>query len=206
MGCRGPWPPVSYAGRRTRVIREIFCPLWLLLWRNMADVLSASSVGRLRRANKAEVAEFFDVSPQAVDGWIRRGCPAVERGARGKSWVFDLLAVAEWRITGGRQDGDVDPEKMSPADRKAWYDGEARRREIQIKDRELIPASEVEQVIATAFSAIAQGLRSLPDNIERRTGCGPDVLEVIEQVIDAEMSSLADRLAKLAPTVDDVAA
>jgi len=169
----------------------------------MADVLSASTVGRLRRANKAEVAEFFDVSPQAVDGWIRRGCPAVERGGKGKAWVFDLLAVAEWRIGGSRQDGETDPESMTPQDRKAWYEGEARRREMQVKDRELIPAPEVEQVVATAFAAIAQGLRSLPDNIERRTGCGHDVLEAIETALDAEMNALADRLATLAPIVEE---
>lgn len=86
---------------------------------------------------------------------------------------------------------------FTPQDRKAWYDSEARRRDLQIKDRELIPVGEVERVVATAFSAIAQGLRSLPDNIERRTGCTPEIIEAIDMALDAEMNALADKLTEL---------
>ncbi len=65
--------------------------------------------------------------------------------------------------------------------------------------REMIPIAEVEQVIATAFSAIAQGIRSIPDHLERRTGCAPEIAEEVERLLDEEMTILADRLAVLAP-------
>lgn len=86
---------------------------------------------------------------------------------------------------------------MLPSDRKAWYESETKRRALQVQDRELIPAQEVERVVATAFSAIAQGLRSLPDNIERRTGCTPDIVEAIDVALDSEMNALADKLTEL---------
>jgi phage terminase Nu1 subunit (DNA packaging protein) len=165
----------------------------------MADPVSLSSVGRLRKANKAEVAEFFDVSIKAVDGWVRRGCPVVERGRLNVPWVFDLLDVAIWRITGQRTDADVDPDTLPPSERKAWYEGETRKRELQVRDRELIPAAEVEQAIATAFAAIAQDMRAIPDNLERRHGIDPQTAEQVEAALLQAMDSLADRLAALAP-------
>lgn len=166
----------------------------------MSDPVSLSAVGRLRKANKAEVAEFFDVSIPSVEGWLRRGCPVVQRGSRTIPWVFDLLEVAKWRITGQRTDADIDPDTLPPSERKAWYEGESKKRELQVRDRELIPAAEVEQVIATAFAAIAQDLRAIPDNLERRHGIDPAVAEAVEAALFEAMDALADRVATLAPT------
>lgn len=165
----------------------------------MNDPVALSGVGRLRRANKAEVAEFFDMSIKAVDGWVRRGCPVVERGRLNKPWVFDLLAVAEWRISGRTADMEIDPTTLPPAERKAWFESEMKRRELQKDDRELIPAADLESCIARVFGALSQGLRSIPDNLERRTGCSPDIAEAVERIIEAEMESVADILTTIGP-------
>ena len=172
----------------------------------MPDPVALSTVGRLRKANKAEVAEFFDVSIKAVDGWVRRGCPVVERGRLNVPWVFDLLQVAEWRITGQRGDADVDPDTLPPSERKAWYDGEKSKREIQIKDRELIPAAEVETVVATAFAALASDIRAIPDNLERRHGVSGEVAEQVEDALNEAMDAIADRLSRMAPVTEEAAA
>lgn len=163
----------------------------------MKQVVKLSKAEQLRRLNKSELAEFFGVSVQAVDGWCRRNCPVVERGAPGRPWAFDAVEVAKWRFGVKDAPEGIDPDEMLPSDRKAWYESETKRRALQVQDRELIPAGEVERVVATAFSAIAQGLRSLPDNIERRTGCTPDIVEAIDLALDAEMSALADKLTEL---------
>lgn len=122
----------------------------------------------------------------------------MQRGSRTVPWVFDLLDVATWRITGQRTDADVDPDTLPPSERKAWYEGETRKRELQVRDRELIPAAEVEQAIATAFAAIAQDMRAIPDNLERRHGIAPAVAEAVETALLEAMDHLADRLAALA--------
>ena len=57
----------------------------------------------------------------------------------------------------------------------------------------------MEQAIRTAFAAIGQSLRSIPDNLERRIGISPAVAEQIEEILDEEMTALADRLANLTP-------
>lgn len=171
----------------------------------MPDPVALSAVPRQRKASKVDVAAFFEVTPAAVDGWIRRGCPVVQRGTQGVPWVMDLLEVARWRLVGETTGGDVDPESLSPAERKAWYEGEARRRELAEKARELIPAADVEQAVATAYAAIAQGVRAIPDNLERRHGIEPAVAERVEEALHAEMDALADRLAMLAPVAAEEA-
>lgn len=162
----------------------------------------AINVPEVRRANKAQAAQFFGISLPTLERWIRDGAPVVQQGTRGVSWILDLRQIAEWKY-GAWNGCELNPETLPPTERKAWYDGETRRRALQERDRELIPAAEVEQVIATAFGAIAQGMRSIPDNIERKTGCGPDIVEAIERAIDAEMNALADKLATLAATTED---
>lgn len=165
----------------------------------MPELSTLPGVNRLRAANKAAVAEFFDVSLPAIDGWVRRGCPVLQRGSKTIPWIFDLLQVAEWRINGQRGDPDVDPDSLPPAERKAWYEGESKKRDLQIKDRELIPAPDVEQAVATAFAAIAQDLRAIPDNLERRHGMDGATAQRVEEAIFEAMESLAERLGALAP-------
>ena len=160
----------------------------------------------IRRANKAQAAQFFDISLPTLEAWLRQGAPVVQRGARGISWVLDLLALAEWRFSSRTVQGGIDPETLPPGERKLWYDGETKRRELQVRDRELIPAADVEQAIATAFSAIAQGIRSIPDHLERRIGCAPDVAEAVERMLDEEMTALSERLSQLAPITETEAA
>lgn len=158
------------------------------------------SVADLRKATKAQTAEFFGVSLTALEAWIRKGAPVVQRGSRGVGWVLDLHEVARWYY-GGRPEnpGETDPELLSPAERKAWYEGEAKRLELQVKARNLIPVSDVEETVATAFAALAQDLRAIPDNLERRYGVSGEVALRVEEALFEAMEVLADRLSTLAP-------
>lgn len=163
----------------------------------MADL--AETIPECRRANKAETAWFFDITLPTLEKWIREGCPVVQRGSRGVSWVLDLRQVAEWRYSAKTADGETDPETLGPGERKQWYDGEKLRRELQVLDRELIRAAEVEESVGTAFSVVAQALLALPDNLERRAGLSPDAAEAAEVVIHETLNDLVERLGSLAP-------
>ncbi|MEM1191549.1 MAG: DUF1441 family protein [Pseudomonadota bacterium] len=168
-----------------------------------------TGVSERRLANKAQAAEFFGVSVNTIDRWIRRKCPVVQRGSLGKPWVLDLLSIAEWKFTRGSDEADgedddqIPPEKLPPADRKAWYESEVKRRAIQELDRELIPVAEVERTVSTAFAAIAADIKSLPDNLERRHGFPVELIEALEQGLFGAMDALADRLANLTIADDE---
>jgi phage terminase Nu1 subunit (DNA packaging protein) len=165
----------------------------------MSYEAALNTVPPSRRANKKLVAEFFDVSLPSVEAWVRRGCPVVYRGSKTEPWLFDLLTVAEWRINGSNPEAAIDPDKLAPNERRAWYDSEARKRELQIKDRQLIPKPEVEQAIATAFAALAQEMKAITDNLERRFGISPEIIEAVEDSLHVGMDGMRERLANLSP-------
>jgi len=152
----------------------------------------------IRTCNKAGAALFFGITIPTLDKWIREGMPIVQRGSQGISWVIDLQAAAKWRYEARLPSGQIDPETLPPAERKLWYDGETRRRDLQQKDRHLIPDSEVEQAVATAFAAVAHSVLALPDQLERRAGLTPAQSESAQQAIHETLSDLAERLAKFA--------
>ena len=137
-----------------------------------------------------EVAEFFDVTISTVEAWIRRGAPVVQRGSRGQKWVMDLLSLAEWRFGADH----VNPDEMSPKDRKDWYDGEKRRREMQVDDRELIPAAEFDKEYSRTIKIVAAGLETLPDQLELDAGLTGVQLEPVIRVIDGIRESLYQSL------------
>lgn len=169
---------------------------------NLAD--AESPIRERMKLNKAELAEAFGMSPQAVDGWIRRGCPAVQRGARGTPWIFDVLEVARWRYAASDAAPAVNPDEMTPQDRKAWFDSEAKRRDLQERDRELVRAADLERAVATAFAGLSQELLSLPDRIERRCGLEPETVELIAQTIQQSMQSMSEQVASLTvPPLDE---
>lgn len=65
------------------------------------------------------------------------------------------------------------------------------------KSGEYIPREEVRQASATAFSIIAQTMRSISDNLERRLGLSPEVTEAIGRAIDEAMDELAKDLQRI---------
>jgi len=65
---------------------------------------------------------------------------------------------------------------------------------LQVEQGKLISRAAVEAASATVLAYLAQGLRALPDNLERQFNLAPDVVEAIERAIDAQLDSLADGL------------
>lgn len=162
-----------------------------------------------RRANKAEVAEFYGVSLPTVDAWIRKGMPAVQKGSKGIPWVFDLLEVVRWRELGasaGTPDGEIDPDKLPPAERLAWYRSEKERRALLKDERQTLDAPEVAEVVATAFAALGQDLRAIQDRLERRRGISGETAQAVGEEIEAAMDATATRLQALmdAGAIDEV--
>lgn len=167
---------------------------------DLSDI--AAQCPEIRRANKAEAAQFFEITLPTLEKWLREGAPVLQRGSRGVSWVLDLRALAQWHYEVRRSDGSVDPETLSPAERKLWYDGETRRRDLQIRDRELIPASEVESAVAQAFASLAQAVQSLPDVLEQDAALTPEQAESAERALHRALNGMADQLGSLSPVAE----
>lgn len=63
--------------------------------------------------------------------------------------------------------------------------------EFRIKAGQYLPRDAYRSAMATAFQAVAQALRSIPDNLERKMGVTPEVAEAVGAAIDEAMGDLA---------------
>jgi phage terminase Nu1 subunit (DNA packaging protein) len=151
----------------------------------MLTVVEPGHIPKERIGNKADLANWFGVSLTTADQWLRRGCPYLQRGERGKEWRFDFLAVAKWKYGVSDTTAAEDPEKLSPKDRLDWYKGTRERTRHQQEIGELIPAAEYETALSTALKSVAMTLESLPDLLERDAGISGQAVERSISVIDA---------------------
>ena len=146
----------------------------------MSDVTHISPPS-FRLVNKLQVSEFFNVSFKTVDLWVRRGCPYVERGGTNAPWVFDLLAVAEWRYTRPKRARFDDPDDLRPKDRRDWFEGERVRGKIEELMANLVSRDEFGAEKERIQSALAECLERLPGRLEVACGLPPAVAEALRR-------------------------
>lgn len=65
---------------------------------------------------------------------------------------------------------------------------------FQIDSKEYLPRTAFREAAATLLAELAQGLRSLPDELERKISLPPDALMLIETTIDDRLSAVAQGL------------
>jgi phage terminase Nu1 subunit (DNA packaging protein) len=70
--------------------------------------------------------------------------------------------------------------------------------ELKIKTNEYVARSAVQEACASAMAAIAQTLRAIPDNLERKLGVSPEVAQEVGVLLDESMAALADELERMA--------
>lgn len=67
--------------------------------------------------------------------------------------------------------------------------------QLKVKSGEYLPRAAYQEATATLLAMLSQGLRSLPDTLERKCNLPPDALELVEQVIDEGLNEVAQTLA-----------
>lgn len=90
--------------------------------------------------------------------------------------------------------GDVDPDKLPPEKRRAWFQSERERMELEAKAGKLIPALEHERDMARLVGMVVQAFETLPDVLERDEGLQPHQVERVQQVLDGVRGKLYDRI------------
>lgn len=63
--------------------------------------------------------------------------------------------------------------------------------EFRVKAGLYLPREAIKSALAEAYQTVAQALRSIPDNLERKLGVSPDVAEAVSSAIDEAMGELA---------------
>lgn len=73
---------------------------------------------------------------------------------------------------------------------------------FKIKSGEYVERAAVREATTTLLANLAQAMRSLPDNLERKFNLATEVAEEVEKVIDATLADVAEGLSMF--TAEDV--
>jgi phage terminase Nu1 subunit (DNA packaging protein) len=92
----------------------------------------------------------------------------------------------------------TDPEYVKARARKEGANAGLAELELRKREGELVERVAVRQAAATMYASIAQTLRSIPDNLERKLGVTPEVAETVGGAIDAALNDLADEMELMA--------
>lgn len=94
-----------------------------------------------------------------------------------------------------------------PANPSSLYAGAKARKEaalaakaeldFRVKAGMYLPREAVKAALATAYQTVAQTLRSIPDNLERKLGVSPEIAEAVGLAIDESMGELAYALERI---------
>ena len=132
---------------------------------------------------------------QSVQNWTQRGCPYLVRGERGTPWVFDLLAVAQWRLGGASEArAEIDPEQMEPKVRLDWYRGERERLVLERDRGRLLDADEVAAAWLAQIGVAKGRLLTLPARLASDL-LGLSEPREAERILRAALTEVLEELA-----------
>lgn len=109
-------------------------------------------------------------------------------------------ALIDTALTGS--DGEIDPAKLNPQDRNAWYQAEGRRVDLEAKTRQLIPTSEVHEQFSLLVKTVNGVLDTLPDTLERDKRISPSQVEYVIAVKDQLKRDLVRMVTEEEPAED----
>ncbi|WP_311949262.1 DUF1441 family protein [Halomonas piscis] len=145
-----------------------------------------AEINRLEDAynwNITRLADAFNLDRGTVRRRLREA-GVVPAGLRNGANVYALKdagpALFGEMFGGSGQDTD----ELPPQDRKAWYQSENERVKLELELRNLVHAEEAHREMSRLAKAVASGLDSLADMLERDAGLPPEAIEMVEQVTD----------------------
>lgn len=132
----------------------------------------------------SRIAQAFGMDRRTVSKRLQES-GVIPAGSKRGNAVYALADVGpalyqeKQPIAGGL---DLD---QFPDARKAWYQSENERLKFEKEIKQLIPATEFVRELSKLAKAVAAGLDTLPDMLERDAGLDPDAIEKVQETIDA---------------------
>lgn len=148
------------------------------------------------------LAEEFGIDRRTVKKRLEGIPPAGETNGH-PAWRLRDVAIAVMGPQASAQLDGIDPDDLPPKDRLDHYRAEREKIKWETEQRLSIPAPEVEQVVATAFKALSQGLDTLPDVLENDCALGPDEVERVIEVVDGLREGLYQQLLDVCGAMDE---
>lgn len=160
--------------------------------------------GRGQEVNRTELAEFFGIAMPTVDEWIRRGCPVIAKGSKGKPWKFNTADVSDWRIQRTRDEatGVAAATESELRIRKLAAETGKVELEFAIAKGEVAPIRQFEIAMTKAYAEVRASMRIIPVRVTRMIVGETDEL-VIKRKISEEIDKALDALAEAELLTDE---
>lgn len=145
-----------------------------------------------RTVNRADLALIFGRSLPTIDAWVRRGCPFIEKGGKGKEWRFDSAAVHNWLVAQAVEEAvsqfaDVESGQVSKeeADRRRAV-ALAITAEVDAAEAldEVVSRQDAEADLAAFCLALKNGLATACAKIASRAASMGNAAEIQELCVD----------------------
>ena len=153
---------------------------------------------RGRDVNRTELAEINGVSLPTIESWVRRGCPVVQRGGRGRAWQFNTAEVRNWREDDIRAEAShaTHANKDELTLRKLAAETEQAELDLAKAKGEVMAVELHERAMVKAFGEVRAGLRGVvPGRASGRLLGETDETNfkaVLLEEIDHALEALAD--------------
>lgn len=159
----------------------------------MGDVIEQRD--RIVRYSIARLAEEFGMGRDTVSKRLAQANVKPD-GKRNGYPVYRLRDVCPVLLNSSAydEDGIPDPRTLPPDMRKAWYQSEIARLNVEQTTGQLIPAAEAETQYAELVKGLVQFLDTLGDQLERDCALLPEQVERMNESISQQRQALYDRL------------
>ena len=146
-----------------------------------------AEINRLEEAynwNITRLADAFGLHRDTVRKRLKES-GVVPAGSRNGANVYALKDAGPALFSESRPRTATDPNDYHPSDRKDWYASEISRVKLEKEMRLLVPVEEAHREMSRLAKAVASGLDSLADMLERDAGLPPEAIELVEKTTDA---------------------
>ncbi|KFC13123.1 hypothetical protein GTGU_00165 [Trabulsiella guamensis ATCC 49490] len=155
-----------------------------------------SNIGDVYHWSIAKIAEAFGMDRKSVRRRLLDANVPVAGTVRGNP-VYALKDIGPVLFSdSGAGEPDVmhDPSRMSPKERKDWYQSETERVKLETSLKQLVPASDVHREMALMVKVVTQVLDTWPDKLERDRGWKPAQIAEAQRAIDDIREALSTEL------------
>lgn len=146
-------------------------------------------VSRLNEAyswNITRIADAFGLHRDTVRKRLR-DAGVVPDGTRNGAPLYPLKHVgpALFAETFQPIGDDLDPQRLPPTERKAWFQSENERVKLEKELGTLLEVEDVHRNMSTLAKAVVATLDGLPDILERDAGLPPEAVQRVQELMDA---------------------
>ncbi|MCF6777640.1 terminase small subunit [Thiotrichales bacterium 19X7-9] len=134
------------------------------------------SITKGKVVTRQQASDIFGIYVTTIDDWVRRGCPYLEKGGRGRAWSFNTANLFKWRLqeeTDNSKSVMLSGEELSLKIKQAklrLIDAQADNEEIKARlaANKVIDADLLSSVLADIFGLMRNKLLSIPERVESR--------------------------------------